>query len=59
MFYILLYYSYDYTPITEFFYEFEDAINRKSRLLPNLHSVIYQCEVTNNSDFNIKFNRVV
>lgn len=58
MFYILLYYTVDYTPITEFFYTLEAARERRKGLLSNLHSVIYQCEANNVTDFNIKYNRV-
>ncbi len=58
MFYILLYYAYDGTPTTVYCHTFEEAINKEKQLPPNTHSVIYQGEVNNNSNFGITYNRV-
>lgn len=58
MFYILLYYACDGTPITEYCHTFDEAVIKEKSLPPNIHSVIYQGEVNNNFDFGVKFNRV-
>lgn len=58
MFYILLYYACDGTPITEYCHTFEEVVIKKKCLPPNTHSVIYHCEANNNFDFGIRYYRV-